>query len=71
MANGVPAVEGTTEVLEPPHRLVMTWHVLYDAAMAEEPASRVEWTLSEAADGLTQVDPGPTLAWAGCGSSTG
>lgn len=51
-----PAVDGTIEVCEPPHRLVMTWHVLYDAAMAEEPASRVEWTLREAGDGLTQVD---------------
>lgn len=56
MANGVPAIDGTIEVLEPPHRLVMTWHVLYDAAMAEEPPSRVEWTLSEAGDGLTQLD---------------
>ena len=28
--NGMPAVDGTIEVLEPPHRLVMTWHVLYD-----------------------------------------
>lgn len=56
MGEGVPAVDGTVELMEPPHRLVMTWHVLYDAAMAEEPASRVEWTLREAADGLTQVD---------------
>ena len=56
IGGGTPAVDGTIEVLEPPHRLVMTWHVLYDAAMAEEPPSRVEWTLTPAADGLTQVD---------------
>jgi len=53
---GGPAVDGTIEVLEPPTRLVMTWHTLYDAAMAAEPPSRVEWTLSTAGDGLTQVD---------------
>ena len=60
----------------------MTWHTLYDAAMAEEPPSRVEWTLREAGDGLTQVDlihgdlARSPLTWAhvatgGCGSSTG
>ncbi|MFZ4718983.1 MAG: SRPBCC domain-containing protein [Ilumatobacteraceae bacterium] len=51
-----PAVDGTIEVLEPPYRLVQTWHVLYHAALADEPPSRVEWTLSEAGEGLTQVD---------------
>jgi uncharacterized protein YndB with AHSA1/START domain len=56
MADGRPAVDGTIEVLEPPHRLVMTWHVLYDAAMEAEPPSRVEWTLSVAGEQLTQVD---------------
>jgi uncharacterized protein YndB with AHSA1/START domain len=55
-ADGRRATDGTIEVLEPPTRLVMTWHTLYDAALAEEPASRVEWTLSTAGDGLTQVD---------------
>jgi uncharacterized protein YndB with AHSA1/START domain len=54
--SGAPAVDGTIEVLEPPHRLVMTWHVLYDAALEQEPAGRVEWTLTAAADGLTQID---------------
>lgn len=56
LGNGAPAVDGTIEVLDPPHRLVMTWHVLYDAAMSDEPASRVEWNLSAAAEGLTQLD---------------
>jgi len=50
------AADGTIEVLEPPTRLVMTWHTLHDAVLATEPASRVEWTLSAAGDGLTQVD---------------
>lgn len=56
VSNGAPAVEGTVEVLDPPHRLVQTWRVLYDAAMSEEPPSRVEWTLTPAGDGLTQLD---------------
>ena len=44
------AVDGTIETFDPPHRLVMTWHVLYDAEMAAEPPSRVEWTLTPAND---------------------
>ncbi len=56
MVGGAPAIDGTIEVCEPPHRLVQTWHVLYDAALAEEPPSRVEWTLAEAGDQLTRVD---------------
>ena len=34
-------------------RLVMTWHTLYDAEMAEEPLGRVEWTLTPANDDAT------------------
>jgi uncharacterized protein YndB with AHSA1/START domain len=56
LPDGAGAVDGTIEVMEAPNRLVMTWHVLYDAAMSEEPASRVEWNLAQAADGLTRVD---------------
>ena len=56
MGDGQPAVDGMIEACEPPHRLVQTWHVLYDAAMSEEPPSRVEWTLATAGDGLTQLD---------------
>jgi uncharacterized protein YndB with AHSA1/START domain len=56
LGSGDPAVDGIIEVLEPPHRLVMTWHVLYDAAMAEEPPSRVEWQLTAAGDELTRID---------------
>jgi uncharacterized protein YndB with AHSA1/START domain len=46
--NGTDAVDGVIETFEPPHRLVMTWHVLYDDEMAAEPPSRVEWTLQPA-----------------------
>ncbi len=47
-AGDVNAVDGTIEEVEEGRRLVMTWHVLYDTAMAEEPPSRVEWTLQPA-----------------------
>ena len=44
------AVEGVIEEIDPPHRLVMTWHVLYDADLAAEPPGRVEWRLASAND---------------------
>jgi uncharacterized protein YndB with AHSA1/START domain len=50
LPDGRLAVDGVIETFEPPRRLVMTWHVLYDAAMSEEPPSRVEWTLVPAND---------------------
>ena len=53
MADGRDAVEGVIEEVEANRRLVMTWHVLYDAALAEEPASRVEWVLTPANDDAT------------------
>lgn len=56
MTDGRPAVDGVIEVCEPPYRLVQTWHVLYDTALSDEPPSRVEWTLTDAADGLTRLD---------------
>ena len=51
--DGTPAVDGSIEVLDPPHRLVQPWHVRYDPAMEAEPPSRVEWTLTRAGEGLT------------------
>ncbi|MEI8239565.1 MAG: SRPBCC domain-containing protein [Actinomycetota bacterium] len=56
LGSGGAAVDGIIEVLEPPHRLVMTWHVLFDAAMSVEPPSRVEWTLTEEGEHLTRLD---------------
>jgi uncharacterized protein YndB with AHSA1/START domain len=50
VAVDAPAVDGVIEVVDPPNRLVYTWHVVYDDEMAAEPASRVEWTLSDAND---------------------
>jgi uncharacterized protein YndB with AHSA1/START domain len=50
LAGDRDAVEGVIEEIDPPHRLVMTWHVLYDAALAAEPPGRVEWRLTPAND---------------------
>lgn len=53
LADGSLGVDGVIEQLEPPHRLVQTWRVRSDEALAQEPASRVTWTLTEAGEGLT------------------
>ena len=53
--DGSDAVVGKIEEADPPHRLVMTWRALYDAAMADEPPSRVEWHLVDGGEGVTQV----------------
>jgi uncharacterized protein YndB with AHSA1/START domain len=55
ISDGRPAIDGVIEELDPPHRLVMTWHVLYDAAMAEEPPSRVEWIVEPVGDSVTRL----------------
>jgi uncharacterized protein YndB with AHSA1/START domain len=55
LPSGGPAVDGTIEVLDPPRRMVQTWHVLYDVEMAAEPVSRVEWLVDEAGPGLTRL----------------
>ena len=55
IADGRPAVDGVIEELDPPNRLVMTWHVLYDAALSEEPPSRVEWIVEPMGEGLTRL----------------
>ncbi len=76
MDGGRPAVEGEIEEMAPPTdgqpgRFVQTWRVLYDAAMAEEPPSRVEWTVEDAGKGLTRVRlvhgdlASSPLTWAG------
>jgi uncharacterized protein YndB with AHSA1/START domain len=53
--DGSPAVEGTVETQEAPHRLVLTWHALYDAELAAEPPSRVELELDRAGEDLTRL----------------
>jgi uncharacterized protein YndB with AHSA1/START domain len=55
LPDGQDAVVGEIEEVDPPHRLVMTWRVMYDAAATEEPPSRVEWVLVPGDDGVTRV----------------
>ncbi len=53
-ADASPAIEGVIEEIEPTRRLVMNFRFVYDAALAEEPPSRVEWVLTAVGD-LTRV----------------
>ncbi len=75
MSDGTDAVAGQIEEMTPPSaqgpgRFVQTWQVLYDATLAEEPPSRVEWTIEQVGDGLTRVRlvhgdlAGSPLTWA-------
>jgi uncharacterized protein YndB with AHSA1/START domain/DNA-binding transcriptional ArsR family regulator len=53
-SSGDVAVEGKVIEVDPPHKLVITWHVLYDeTAKAEEP-SRVTFSL-QAVNGQTRL----------------
>lgn len=56
-AMGAPDVAIDGEVLEsdPPRRLVQTWRVLMDPAMAAEAPSRVIWELEERPGGMTRL----------------
>ncbi len=59
-SDGGDAVDGVIEEMSPPSgdrpgRFVQTWHVLYDAELAAEPPSRVEWTVEQVGDRLTRV----------------
>ena len=63
----LPAVDGVIQEMQPPvdghpGRFVQTWHVLYDAALAEEPPGRVEWTI-EAAGGCISSTTPSTAGW--------
>ena len=76
------AVDGVIEELDPPNRLVMTWHMLYDAGDgrgAAEPGRvdprRPAATASPGCDACTATwrsarGRGPTSASGGRGSST-
>jgi uncharacterized protein YndB with AHSA1/START domain len=59
-SDGRDAIDGVIEEMSPPApgqpgRFVQTWHVLYDADLAAEPPSRVEWTIEQVGDRLTRV----------------
>ncbi len=50
MPNGSLAVDGVLVEVDEPRRLVMTWSAKYAPALAGEPPSRVEWTITPLCD---------------------
>ena len=52
---GAPDVilEGEILEIDPPKRLVQTWHALFDPSIAAEPATRLTWELEENVPGVT------------------
>ena len=57
LAFGAPPVMVEGEVLEvdAPHRLVQTWHALFDPRTAAEPASRLTYELEPLKSGVTKL----------------
>ena len=53
-ASGDVAVEGKVVEVDPPNKLVITWHVLYDEAAKTEEPSRVTFSLQET-EGQTKL----------------
>ncbi len=50
MQGGDPAIEGVVTEIEPGRRIAMTFRFMYEASLAEEPPSLVEWVLTPAGD---------------------
>jgi len=48
--DGAVAADGVIEEIEPGTRLVMTFRLLHDAELAEEPPGKVEWIITPAGD---------------------
>jgi uncharacterized protein YndB with AHSA1/START domain/DNA-binding transcriptional ArsR family regulator len=53
--DGVAALDGEIVEAEPPTRLVMTFHVLFDPDAAAEAPTRVRWELAEVRPGATRL----------------
>jgi uncharacterized protein YndB with AHSA1/START domain len=47
-------IEGDVLEVDPPHRLVQTWHALFDESTTAEPPTRLTWELLER-DGATRL----------------
>ena len=47
-ADDTDVIDGTLETIDEPNRLVMTFRLLRTTDLADEPPSRVEWTLADA-----------------------
>ena len=48
-AQGAPAViiDGEVVEVDPPRKLVQTWHALFDAETTAEPATRLTWEITD------------------------
>lgn len=55
LPDGRVAIDGVVEEVEPPRRLVHTWHPVHDDDLAAEPPSRVTWELTPAGERLTHL----------------
>jgi uncharacterized protein YndB with AHSA1/START domain len=57
LAFGAPEVmlEGVVREVDGPHRLVHTWHALWDDRIASEPATTVTYELEPGANGVTKL----------------
>lgn len=49
------AIEGDVLESDPPSRLAMTFHAVWDERVAADPPSRVTWELEEAGPGVTKL----------------
>ena len=64
IADGTPAVDGTDRgPATRPSGWCTTWHTLYDAELAAEPVSRVEWIVEPAGRGPHPAAPACTATW--------
>ena len=54
-ADDTDVIDGSLETVDEPNRLVMTFRMLRTPDLADEPPSRVEWTLAEAGRGSESV----------------
>jgi len=48
-------IDGEVIAADPPHRLVQTWHVLFDDQAAAETETRLTWEIEEGDGGVTAV----------------
>jgi len=48
-------IDGEVIAADPPHRLVQTWHVLFDEQAAAEADTRLTWEIEESDAGVTAV----------------
>jgi uncharacterized protein YndB with AHSA1/START domain/DNA-binding transcriptional ArsR family regulator len=54
-ADGRSMVDGEVIEADPPRRLVHTWRMLYDPALAADPPSRITWEIEPAEGGVSKL----------------